>query len=225
MKKINKPLEIVIFGAPVSGKGTQSKLLASVLGIPHISAGYLLRLTKADKSNPYHQQISTLIDNGQLVPSNIINIIVEKRLSKKDCASGYVLDGYPRTFDQVAILEKISDIDYVFLIDVSDKIVKYRISGRRTCNNNHQWNLQSSPPRVKGICDICGEKISVRKDDSMDKIKKRLKIYHEHVNPIIKYYKKKKKLIVIDGDQHIEDIFTEMIKYIIDDLRGKQSCI
>ncbi|NCN07159.1 nucleoside monophosphate kinase [Candidatus Falkowbacteria bacterium] len=219
MKKNSKPFEIILFGPPVSGKGTQAKLLATVLNIPHISAGHLLRLAEEDKSNPYHKQISDLIDNGQLVPSEIVNQMVKKRLAKTDCVKGYVLDGYPRTFDQVAVLEQIAGIDYVFLIDVSDKIVKARITGRRICQNNHQWNLQSSPPRVRGICDICGGKISIRKDDSLDKIKKRLKIYHEHVNPIIKYYKKQKKLITINGDQHIEDVFQDIVKYIIGEIR------
>jgi len=221
MKKIHPSFKIILFGPPVSGKGTQAKLLASVLGVPHISAGYLLRLVQDDKSNPDYKQISELIDNGKLVPSEIINRLVKKRLAQKDCASGYVLDGYPRTFDQVDVLEAMSNIDYVFLIDVSDKIVKYRISGRRSCKNNHPWNLQSSPPQVKGICDICGEKITLRKDDSLSKVKERLKIYHHHVNPIIKYFKKKNKLVVINGNQHIEAVFAEMIKYIFDDLRCK----
>jgi adenylate kinase len=219
MKSNKKPFEIIIFGAPVSGKGTQSKLLSTVLGIPHVSAGHLLRLAQDDKSSQYYQQISELIDNGNLVPDEIISGIVKSRLSKKDCVDGYVLDGYPRTFEQVRDLEAMTDIDYVFLVDVSDKIVKARITGRRICKNNHNWNLQSSPTRVKGICDICGEKVTARKDDSLNKVKQRLKIYHKYVNPILKYYKKKKMLVTINGDQHIEDVFSDMVKYIVDDIR------
>lgn len=223
MSKNYKAFEIILLGPPASGKGTQAKLLADTFSIPHISAGYLLREMKSDSSNHLAKEIASLIDNGQLVSDDLVNQIIKNRIKKDDCHLGYVLDGYPRTEEQVNFLDSISNINYVFLIDVKDEVVIDRISGRRACKNGHTWHIKYSPTKKEGICDTCGEKLYVRDDDNEAKVKERLKIYHQHHDPILNYYEKQNKLIRINGDQHIEGVFQNLIKYLVDDLRSKIS--
>ena len=221
MSKKHKAFEIILLGPPASGKGTQAKLLADTFSIPHISAGYLLREMKSDSSNHLAKEIASLIDNGQLVPDDLVNQIIKNRIKKDDCQLGYVLDGYPRTKEQVNFLDNISSINYVFLIDVKDEVVIDRILGRRACKNGHTWHIKYSPTRKEDICDTCGEKLYIRDDDSEIKVKERLQIYHQYNDPILNYYEKQNKLIRINGDQHIEGVFQNLIKYLVDDLRNQ----
>ena len=221
MRKDSKPFEIILFGPPASGKGTQAKLLADTFDIPHISTGHLLREVKADSTNHLAKGIADLIDNGQLVSDQLVNQMVADRIKKDDCYFGFILDGYPRTKEQVEFLEKISKIDYVFLIEIKDEVIIERISGRRTCKNGHSWHIKYSPTKKDGLCDICGEKLYIRDDDNEDKVKERLKIYHQHNDPILNHYTQGEKLITVNGDQHIEGVFGDLIKYLVDDLRKK----
>lgn len=221
MNPNNKPFEIILFGPPASGKGTQATLLADTFSIPHISTGDLLRAVKSDASHPLSKQVSELIDNGQLVSDEMISQMVEVRIKKDDCKFGYILDGYPRTEEQVRFLDSISDIDYVFLVEVKDEVVIDRISGRRMCKNGHTWHIKYSPTEKEGICDTCQEALYTRDDDTPDKIKERLKIYHQNNDPILNYYRQKNKLISVNGNQHIEGVFQDLIKYLVDDLRSK----
>lgn len=221
MKQQNKPFEIILFGPPASGKGTQAKLLADTLSIPHISTGALLRAVKSDNSNPLSKEVSDLMDNGKLVSDEMVSKIVETRLKNDDCQFGYILDGYPRTEDQVKYLDTISGIGYVFLVDVKDEVVIDRISGRRMCKNGHTWHIKYSPTEKEGICDSCGEALYIRDDDNKEKVKERLRIYHQNHDPVLNYYQNQNKLIRIDGNQHIEGVFQDMVKYLVDDLRSK----
>ncbi|MDO8669133.1 MAG: nucleoside monophosphate kinase [Candidatus Buchananbacteria bacterium] len=221
MSKNNKPFEIILFGPPASGKGTQAKLLADTFTIPHISTGHLLREIKADSDNHLAKQIADLIDNGRLVSDELVNQMVSERIKKDDCQVGYILDGFPRTEEQVKFLDGISNIDYVFLIEIKDEVIIERISGRRTCKNGHSWHIKYSPTKVDGICDVCSEALYVRDDDTPEKIKDRLEIYHKNNDPILNYYQEQNKLIKVNGDQHIEKVFQDTIKYLVDDLRSK----
>ena len=162
-----------------------------------------------------------VIDNGQLVADDLVNQMVVDRIKKNDCQAGFILDGYPRTEEQVEFLEKISNIDYVFLIEIKDEMIIERISGRRTCKNGHSWHIKYSPTKKDGLCDICGEELYVRDDDNEEKVKERLRIYHQNHDPILNYYNQKEKLIIVNGDQHIEGVFQDLIKYLVDDLRRK----
>lgn len=220
--KNNKPFEIILFGPPASGKGTQAKLLSQTFEIPHISTGDLLRAIKSDKSHPMSQEIADLIDNGKLVSDELISKMMLSRIKQEDCNNGYILDGYPRTQEQVEFLEANSDIDYVFLIDVEDDIVIDRVSGRRMCKNGHSWHVKYSPTKVEGVCDICGEELYQRDDDNEEKVKERLKIYHDNTDSILSFYKNKNHLIKVNGDQLIEKVFQNCIKYLVDDLRDKK---
>lgn len=221
MNKNDKPFEIILFGPPASGKGTQAQLLSQTFEIPHISTGDLLRAVKSDPSNPLGQKIAELIDNGQLVSDEMISQMVLEKIRLPDCQVGYVLDGYPRTQAQVDFLESKADIDYVFLIDVPDEVVVDRVAGRRMCKNGHSWHIKYSPTKVEGICDICGEKLYQRDDDNEEKVKERLRIYHDNTDGILKFYEDKKQLIKVNGDQLIEKVFQNVIKFLVDDLRQK----
>ena len=216
---MNKPFEIIMFGPPASGKGTQAELLSGTFKIPHISTGDLLRAVKADKSNPLCAEITELIDNGKLVSDELATEMVKERLKDEDCQSGYILDGYPRTKEQVDSLERSANIDYVFLIDVDDEGVIERIAGRRTCKNGHAWHVKYNPTEKEGICDTCGEPLFVREDDNEAIIKERLKTYHSYIDPIIGFYEANGKLIKINGKQHIEGVFQQIIQEMVADLR------
>ena len=219
--KNNKPFEIILFGPPASGKGTQAKLLSQTFDIPHISTGDLLRAIKSDLSHPMSREIAELIDNGKLVSDELISKMVAGRIKQEDCAKGYILDGYPRTSEQAQFLEANSDVDYVFLIDVSDDIVIDRVSGRRMCKKGHSWHIKYSPTKVDGVCDDCGEELYQRDDDNEEKIKDRLKVYHDNTDKILSFYENKGQLIKVNGDQLIEGVFQNCIKYLVDDLRKK----
>lgn len=216
-----KPFEIILFGAPASGKGTQAKLLSETFRIPHISTGDLLRAVKADNSHPLSAEIGELLANGKLVSDELVSKMVADKIKRDDCAAGYILDGYPRTMEQVKALEEMSDIDYVFLIDVADEIVVERIAGRRMCKNGHSWHLKYCPPKTDGVCDACGEGLYIRDDDNEEKIRVRLKAYHDNTDPILDFYRSLGKLITIDGTQHIEEVFRSLVRELVDDLRKK----
>jgi adenylate kinase len=125
--KNNKPFEIILFGPPASGKGTQAKLLHDTFNVPHISTGDILRAVKLDKDNPLSSEVAELIDNGKLVPDEMVSKMVSQRISQDDCKEGFILDGYPRTMEQVKFLDSVSGIDYVFLVDAEDSLVIDRI--------------------------------------------------------------------------------------------------
>ena len=221
MFKAEKPLEIIVLGPPVSGKGTQTEFLAQTFGLPHISTGQILSEIKADKNNPLSQEVANFVDQGKLVPSELVNRLVEDRLSKSDCQKGYTMDGYPRTLDQAQYIDQKIKLDHVFLIDVSDPEIIARMSGRRVCKNGHTWHLKYSPPKVDGICDTCGEALFLRDDDKEEVIRGRLDIYHRETNVILDFYETKGLLIRINGEQSIEAVFREMIRKMVEKMRGE----
>lgn len=217
----NKQFEIILFGPPASGKGTQARLLHDTFDVPHISTGDILRAVKLDSSNPLAEKVAELIDHGRLIPDKMMNQIVKDRITKDDCKQGFILDGYPRTEAQARALDHISGIDYVFLVDVNDDVVMDRILGRKMCKNGHTWHIKYSPTKKESVCDVCGEELYTRKDDNKEDIKERLRVYHDNTNKILNYYQKQGKLIRVNGAQHIEGVFQDMLKYLVDDLRSK----
>ncbi|MFA5047891.1 MAG: nucleoside monophosphate kinase [Patescibacteria group bacterium] len=221
MFKNEKPLEIIVLGPPISGKGTQTEFLAQTFGIPHISTGQILADIKADKTNPLAQEVTGFIDQGKLVPSELVNKLVEERFKKPDCQRGYAMDGYPRTLEQAQYIDQKIKLDYVFLIDVSDTEIVARMSGRRVCKNGHTWHLKYSPPKVDGVCDVCGEPLSQRDDDKEEVIKGRLNIYHSEADKILDFYEVKGILIRINGEQSTEEVYREIMRKMVERLRGE----
>ena len=221
MPKNEKLFEIIVLGPPVSGKGTQASLISTTFEIPHISTGQILHTIKSDTNHPLSKEVAGYIDSGLLAPDELVNNLVLERIKQDDCQYGYVLDGYPRTLEQSKAIDSAADLDYVFLINVSDEIVIERISGRRVCKNGHTWHLKYSPTKTDGVCDTCGEPLFQRDDDKEEVVRVRLVTYHKNTQPIIDFYEKEGVLIKINGEQHIERVFQEAVRYLVYDLRNK----
>lgn len=221
MSKNQKPFEIIVLGPPVSGKGTQAELLAATFSIPHISTGQILHAIKDNKKNPLAKEVAKYMGSGRLVPDKLVDKLVLERIKDDDCRFGFVLDGYPRTLEQAKTIARAVNLDYVFLVQIRDKAIIERMSGRRVCKNGHTWHLKYSPTKKPGICDLCGEKLFQRDDDKEAVVKKRLKIYHQEMAPIIKFYEKKNILIRLDGEKHIEGVFQQFVRHMVYDLRSK----
>ncbi|MBO3770083.1 MAG: adenylate kinase [Thermoproteota archaeon] len=184
-------MKIVILGPPGSGKGTYSSRLASRLGIPHISTGDIFR-EEIKSGSELGNSISSYVSSGKLVPDDVVNAVMEKRLSKEDCKNGFILDGYPRTVNQAEFLDRISKIDVVINLNVPDEVIVRRLSSRLICRNcGAIYNRITLPPKVDGVCDKCGGELYQREDDRPEIIRERIGIYKKEVAPLLEYYRKK----------------------------------
>ena len=191
-------MKIILLGAPGAGKGTQAELLAERYGIPTISTGNMIR-AEIREGTPLGQKTKQYIDEGQLVPDEIIMAIVESRLAKPDCKDGFILDGIPRTIPQAEALDKMQLGDYVVInISVEDDEILQRLGGRRVCAKcGATYHVTFNPPAVEGKCNACGDALIIRPDDAQETIKKRLDVYHEQTEPLIAYYEKAGSLLNI----------------------------
>ncbi|MCW5197515.1 adenylate kinase family protein [Buchnera aphidicola] len=189
-------MKIILIGYPCSGKGTQAKFISKKYNIPKISIGDLLRSIILNKKNKKYLDIKKKINQGELISDNIIISIIKKRLSKKDCLKGYVLDGFPRTINQAKIMDQNKfKIDYVLELLISKKKILKRMIGRQIhIQSGRIYHKIYNPPLNKNRDDITGEKLVTRKDDTKKIIIKRLNEYNLFKKEIIKYYKKKNKL-------------------------------
>lgn len=203
-------MRIILLGPQGCGKGTQAKKISEKYNLPHISTGDIFRYNIKNQTT-LGKEALTYIDEGNLVPDSLTNKIVEDRLKDDDCKKGFVLDGYPRNIAQGKALMEMSDIDFAFNIDISDETTVRRLSGRRSCSKGHVYHVEFNPSKEKGVCDVCGLELFQRDDDKPETIKKRLEIYHEETSPLIEFYKKKGKLVEVDGEQKIEKVFEEII--------------
>lgn len=208
---------LIFFGPPGSGKGTQADLLAQKLRLPVAAIGELLRHEEEVKS-AIGKKVKPLIDAGKLAPNEIIETIIDKFFRKAKVKLGAIFDGYPRKKDQLELLKKRlakiagnSDKICAVLIDVKDQEVEQRLGGRRACDCGAVYHLKYNPPKIKNICDLCGKKLYVRQDDKPKLIADRLKIYHQEIKPMLDYWKKAGRLIVVDGGQSINDVQADII--------------
>lgn len=213
---------LIFFGPPGSGKGTQADMLALKLRLPVISPGELLRYEVNTKTK-IGKEVKERLANGKMVPDEIVNKIIDKRLAEKDTKRGFVLDGYPRRKQQLEVLkkklEKITNEEdniYAVLINVKDSEVKKRLGGRRVSDCGASYHIKFNPPKKKGICDICDKRLYIREDDRPKVIVNRLASYKKRINFLFNYWNSEKKLIIIDGNQSIKkvekDILREMKK-------------
>lgn len=201
-------MRLVIIGPQASGKGTQADLIAKRLGIPHVSSGELLREEKRSGS-ALGREIAALIDNGSLVPDDLIWRMLERKLTGHP--EGWILDGYPRTESQAALLAEAYDPDQVILLEVPEQVSVERISGRRICETcGHDYHVKYKPPKRPGTCDADGGRLVQRADDQPEAIKRRLQAYHEKTEPLLRRYQK--RLLRINGDQGIEEVWHEIRK-------------
>ena len=208
-------MNMILLGAPGAGKGTQAELLCEKLGIPTISTGNMLREAIANGSE-LGKQVKTYMDEGSLVPDEVIMNLVAERVHQDDCANGFLLDGVPRTLSQAqAIDAKGVRIDHVVSLEVDDAEIAGRMSGRRVCTHcGASYHIVNNPPKAEGICDLCGENVTIRKDDEPETVKHRLEVYHASTEVLKDYYREQGKLRLICGDQPIEDTLRDILKAI-----------
>lgn len=199
-------MRLILLGAPGAGKGTQAELLKNKLSIPSISTGNILR-EAVSAGSELGIKAKSYMDKGDLVPDDVVINLLKERISKDDCKKGYILDGFPRSLEQAKALKDMGvDIDKVIEIYVSDDEIKNRLGGRRVCEKcGASYNLKHKPPINDGICDLCGSKIVPRKDDDPRTVVDRLKVYHKLTEPLKDYYKNEGKLIVVEGQEKVED--------------------
>lgn len=197
-------MKMILLGAPGAGKGTQADFIKEKLGIPSISTGNLLRAAIAAESE-LGRKAAAFMESGNLVPDELVLDLVKERIGQPDCANGMIFDGFPRTVEQAEALSKMVDIDMALLLDVPDEVIVNRMSGRRTCPNcQTTYHVVSAPPKVEGVCDKCGAKLGIRKDDKPEVVRERLAVYHSKTEPIVEYYRNKGVLKVVDGQASLE---------------------
>lgn len=200
-------------GPPGAGKGTQGEILSERYGIITISTGVMLR-TAIKERTEVGKIAEKFINDGKLVPDDVIVSIVKERLQKSDCANGFILDGFPRTIAQAeALTESGVKIDKVLLLQVHDEVLIERLSSRRECSKcGTPYNIITNKPETDGICDKCGGELIQRDDDTPETIKQRLQIYHKQTEPIKAYYEKLGILVVANGEDDLADTTNNVIK-------------
>lgn len=205
-------MRIVMLGGPGAGKGTQAVRIAETFGIPHISTGDIFR-ANIKQATELGKEAKKYIDQGLLVPDELVCNLVVDRIAAEDCKTGYVLDGFPRTIPQAEALTKAlaetgEALEYVIDIEVPDEIIVDRISGRRTCPAcGWGCHVTAFPPQVEGICDKCGAQLIIRDDDKPETVQNRLNVYHKQTQPLIEYYEKEGILKEVDGTKGIDDVY------------------
>ena len=206
-------MKLILLGPPGAGKGTQAEILSKRLGIDTISTGVMLR-TAIREGTDLGKLAEGYINEGKLVPDDVVVGIVKERLNKEDCGKGFILDGFPRTTAQAEALDEAGiDIDKVLSLEVSDETIIERLSGRRECKACGTPYHVAFKPSAKGDrCQECGGELIQRADDNEETVKNRIKIYHEQTEPIKDYYEKKGKLVIAYGQEELEDTTREVAK-------------
>ena len=208
-------MKVVMLGAPGAGKGTQAKKIAAKYNIPHISTGDIFR-ANIKNGTELGKKAKTYMDQGLLVPDELVVDLVVDRVNQEDCADGYVLDGFPRTIPQAEALTKAlasqgQKLDYAIDVDVPDEAIVTRMSGRRACLAcGATYHIVYNPTRQDGTCDACGEKLVLRDDDKPETVQKRLTVYHQQTQPLIEYYKTEGILHTVDGTKNLNEVFKDI---------------
>ena len=208
-------MNLILLGAPGAGKGTQAELLVEKLGIPSISTGNMLREAIANGTET-GLKAKNYMDNGQLVPDDVILGIVAERVAQPDCSRGFILDGVPRTLAQAEALEaKGVRIDHVVSIEIDDSVIEGRMTGRRVCGKcGASYHIVANPTKIEGKCDLCGADVIVRKDDTPETVRKRLAVYHAQTEVLKDFYAQRKLLRLVEGNQAITKITDEILEVI-----------
>ncbi len=215
-------LNLIFLGPPGAGKGTQANMMVDTYGVPQVSTGDMLRAAIASGSE-LGKKVQSFVTSGGLVPDDLVISVLLKRIAEPDCAKGFILDGFPRTVGQAGELEKalvpLGGVTGVIAITVPDEELIGRLTGRRTCKAcAASYHVKFTPPRKDGVCDKCGGELQQRKDDTVEVITNRLKVYHDQTSPLIEYYGSRNLLHKVEGTGKIEMIFSK-IRGIIDSLK------
>lgn len=203
-------MRLVLLGPPGAGKGTQAKVLSQEYGIPHISTGDILREAVKMKTS-VGMKAKEFMDKGGLVPDTVVIEIVAERVERQDCKEGFILDGFPRTRSQAEALDttlarfKIP-VDLVLYFKTSVEMIIQRLSGRRVCRNcAATYHIKNIPPKISGICDLCGGQLYQREDDKEETIRNRIRVYDTTAPDIISYYESKGIMRTVSGDLDVND--------------------
>jgi adenylate kinase len=216
-----KPKYIILVGPPASGKGTQAARLREMLKLPHVASGDLFRENLKNETE-LGLQARGYMDCGELVPDDVTIAMVMERLSRSDCASGAILDGFPRTIAQAealdrALAEQGYKISVVLYVAAADEVLIERVSGRRLCRLcGESYHVRFNPPRQPGACDNDGGELYQRDDDKPETVRKRLQVYWEQTSPLIDYYCSQGVLVEINGDQPIDAVTADLRAAIAD---------
>jgi len=217
---------VVLLGPPGTGKGTQAKLIEERFSLAHISTGDMLRAEVASGSD-LGEKVKGYLDAGELVPDDLIVEMIAERIENPDAKKGFILDGFPRTVSQAEMLDKMLEnrglaVDVVLNLIVSEDKIVSRLSNRLYCPScGRCYNLSTTPPKREGICDGCGTRLVRRSDDSEEVVRHRLQVAAERTAPVIKYYRNQGKLVDIDGEGSIEEVFSSIIS-VLERVKGKE---
>jgi adenylate kinase len=208
-------LKAIMLGAPGAGKGTYASRLKEKLGVETIATGDIFRELIKENSG-LGKKVKSYVEKGLLVPDEVVIEVLKQRLDKIQKGKGFILDGFPRTMEQAKMLDTITKIDVILMLDVPDWIIIERLSTRRICKNcGTVYNIRYLKPKVEGVCDKCGGSLYQRSDDNEEVIKKRLQVYKEQTKPLIEFFKEKNIPFVISGttalDQPPEPIVEKML--------------
>ncbi len=212
-------MKIIMLGAPGAGKGTQAKKIAAKYQIPHISTGDIFR-ANIKNGTELGKKAKTYMDQGLLVPDELVCDLVVDRVQQADCEKGYILDGFPRTIPQAESLDKAlaalgESVDYAINVEVPDENIVKRMGGRRACVGcGATYHMEFAPTKKEGICDTCGAELILRDDDKPKTVQKRLGVYHNQTQPLIEYYHKKGILRDVDGTMDMEEVFQAIVKIL-----------
>ena len=212
-------MRLILLGQPGVGKGTQAKELAKQLNILHICSGDLLR-QEVSEGTDVGKRAKNFMDNGELVPDNLVTQLIVKRISQPDAKKGFILDGYPRNIRQAIELDKMllanhQEIDAVIYLEANQEVIIQRLTGRRLCSKcQANFHIKNMPPKKEGICDYCGGKLYQRKDDNEETIKNRLKVYQQETVSLIDHYRNKNKLQHIDANEEADVVLKIMLERI-----------
>ena len=210
---------IVLMGAPGAGKGTQARLLQERLGLPQISTGDMFRALKEERT-PLAEELRAIMEAGGLVPDDLTIRVVRERTGRDDCAHGYILDGFPRTPAQAAMLERLAveqgNKIQAILVDVPYEMLEKRMAGRRSCPVCGEiYNIHFKPPRTDNVCDSHPEtQLTHRADDNPETAQARLRTFDEQTRPLLEYYDKASLLHRVDGARVPEEIYRDIEKIV-----------
>jgi len=198
-------LKIIMLGAPGAGKGTQAQAVSEKLAAPIIGTGNLIREAIAAKT-PLGLKAKSFLDSGALVPDDLVIALIKEKLTG-DCKNGFILDGFPRTVPQAEALDEMGvSIDKVVDIEVPDEEILVRLGGRRVCGKcGASYHVVYNPPKIDGICSVCGGDLIIRGDDARETIQARLEVYHKQTEPLIDFYTKKGILTTVIGQVEVAD--------------------
>lgn len=209
----------ILLGAPGAGKGTQADIIVKEMSLPHVASGDLFRHALKNET-PLGKQAESYMKAGKLVPDEITIKMILERIAQPDCKNGCVFDGFPRTLEQAKALDEALEkekkaIEKAIYIEVPEEALLDRLTGRYVCRTcQAPYHVKNSPPKKEGVCDKCSGELYQRADDKEETIRERLKVYFAQTMPLLDYYEKKGRLLRVNGNQHIDQVGRDIVKYL-----------